>query len=100
MLEAGIESKVMTLNPSGLNDDTIITAHKSISYRLRRKIMAYRRSRLMRKYSPIEYMPISLLPYGLDVSKHPLVQSADVIILHWISGDFMSPKTIEKKHQI
>ena len=33
--------------------------------------------------------------FGTDISKHPLVKEADVIVLHWIST-FLSPKEIYK----
>ena len=33
---------------------------------------------------------------GADISKHPLVQQADIIHLHWINFGFLSLKTLEK----
>ncbi|TLX70967.1 glycosyltransferase [Labilibacter sediminis] len=33
---------------------------------------------------------------GIDISKHPLVQEADIIHLHWINHGFLSIDTLEK----
>lgn len=41
-------------------------------------------------------IPFSVLDYGVDISKHPLVKSADIIHLHWINHGFLSAKSLEK----
>ncbi|GAF04446.1 glycosyltransferase [Saccharicrinis fermentans] len=33
---------------------------------------------------------------GIDISKHPLVQEADIIHLHWVNQGFLSLKSLEK----
>ena len=46
------------------------------------------------KYKP-EYGLFSYaITHGVDISKHPLVLSADVIYLHWINEGFLSLKNI------
>ena len=41
-------------------------------------------------------MPIDILPVGMDISKHTLIKDADVICIHWVNGDFLSPREIRK----
>ena len=38
----------------------------------------------------------SLANYGTDLSKHPVVQAADVIHLHWVNQGFLSLKNIQQ----
>lgn len=94
LLQSGIDSTILTLNDSDLPN--VVTVKKTIGYRIVRKIYSFRRKHIFNKYTPQEYMPISVLPVGIDISKHPLIRDAEVIMLHWVCGDFMSPKTIEK----
>ncbi len=37
---------------------------------------------------------------GIDISQHPLVQSADVLHLHWVHFGFLSLKSIERLTQL
>lgn len=39
---------------------------------------------------------VSIANTGTDISRHPLVQEADIIHLHWINCGFLSVKDIEK----
>ncbi len=38
----------------------------------------------------------SIANTGEDISKHPLVQQADIIHLHWVNGGFLSLKSVAK----
>ncbi|MCD8194092.1 MAG: glycosyltransferase family 4 protein [Tannerellaceae bacterium] len=43
---------------------------------------------------------VSLANTGTDISKHPLVQNADIIHLHWINQGFLSLKDIRELLQL
>lgn len=34
--------------------------------------------------------------YSISISKHPLIQEADIIYLHWVAGSMLSTKEIER----
>lgn len=50
----------------------------------------------LRERSPEVRFLFSIANTGEDISKHPLVQQADVIHLHWINGGFLSLNGIKK----
>lgn len=37
---------------------------------------------------------------GIDISKHPLVQEADILHLHWVNHGFLSPKNIAQLQRL
>ena len=47
-------------------------------------------------FSKKKLFRVSIANTGTDISKHPLVQKADVIHLHWINHGFLSLKDIER----
>lgn len=50
------------------------------------------------KISPIG--TYSLMNHGFDFSKDPVVQDADVIFLHWVNGNALTVKGVEKILQL
>ena len=94
LLKNGIDSNLLIFNGCDLEKSN--KPNRSISYKIKRKINAKKISSIMKKYSQIEGMPFSPLPIGLDISKDPLIQKSDLIIIHWVNGDYLSPNEIEK----
>jgi len=94
LLKAGIDSKILALNPSECNDVTVV--QKNVWYKIKRKVYAIVRQLQCRKQPSEAYMPFTRLPVGLDVSKVSEIQEADIIYLHWVCGDYMAPDTIQK----
>lgn len=91
----GIESKILVLN-EGDEEAGVFRVSRTFLYKCKRKIFAFYRNIVAKKYHVIEFMPFTIKPIGIDVSKMPEMKEADVIFLHWICGDYMSPKTIGK----
>ena len=94
MKKEGIDSSILTMNAEEGLDVTIV--NKSLIYKLKRHLYSFRRKQAIKKLNIKKHMPIDILPVGMDVSNHPLIKNADIICLHWINGDFLSPKEIRK----
>lgn len=95
LILAGIDSKLLVLNESKKLEGTK-KVNKSVGYRIMRRLMSIWRNRVSSVYDKQEYMPFTVLPYGMNISRHRDIQTADVIWLHWVCGDFMSPASVQK----
>ena len=93
LCQAGVDSQILVLN-EGEGLEGVEGVKKSFLYKCKRKIYAIRRKEKEKKYNLIEYMPFTMLPVGMDVSRLQAVKEADIVFLHWICGDYMSPKSI------
>lgn len=51
-------------------------------------------------FSKKKLFRVSIANTGNDISKHPLVQEADIIHLHWVNQGFLSLKDIEKLNRL
>lgn len=94
LLRAGIDSKILTLNPSECDDVKVVP--KNVWYKLKRKVYAVVRQVQCRRQPSQSYMPFTRLLVGIDVSKVSEIQEADIIYIHWVCGDYMSPYTIQR----
>lgn len=89
----GIESKILVLNgDEGLHG--VYKVKRTLAYKCKRKIYSFLRNQKMKAYVPMEYMPLTTMPVGMELSHVKEIREADIIYLHWVCGDFMSPKTI------
>lgn len=95
LCQAGVDSRILVLN-EGEGLKGVERAEKSFFYKCKRKLYAILRKEKEKKYDMVEYMPFTMLPVGMDVSRLQTVQEADIVFLHWICGDYMSPKTIRR----
>lgn len=94
MLDCGMDSRLLVMRADGITDVDILDI--SVTYKIKRRIGAYKRNRIKKNLNLKEYMPIDILPIGIDISKHKLVKEADIICIHWINSDFLSCKEIKK----
>ncbi|MDL2257210.1 glycosyltransferase [Bacteroidales bacterium OttesenSCG-928-I14] len=81
------------------NDDRVIVAKRGIFNRLLSRfnfywelLVIFINNRFKKKY----LFSVSLANTGFDISKHPLIQNADIIHLHWVNHGFLSLKSIQK----
>lgn len=95
LLRVGVESEILVLN-EGDSLSNVKKVPKSFPYKCKRKIYALLRKIIMKDYHLTDYMPFTALPVGMDISRLPCVREADVILLHWVCGDYMSPRTMRK----
>ncbi len=94
MKKEGIESSILAMSAEDGIDVTLVK--KSFFYKLKRHVYSFRRRQIIKKLQLKEHMPIDILPVGMDISNHPLIKDADIICIHWVNGDFLSPKEIRK----
>lgn len=83
LVKAGIEVRVLWGTDFGMR-------HKAAFYAERLDVfhaVCYDRQRLFR---------ISTASHGIDISRHPWVEWADVIHIHWVQQGFLSIKGLEK----
>lgn len=94
MLKNNIDSRMLVLRKSDIDNPVITDLGK-----LKKIIIAplydrYSKCRLLKSYSPVSVFSSGL--NGFNVSKHPWVQQADIIYLHWINGCMLSIKNIRQ----
>ena len=93
MLESGIESRMLVLRKKG--DSAAVTAlEKWKSYFIAPLYNRYTKYRELKSYHLTSAFSTGM--YGFNVSKHPLLQEADVIYLHWINGSMLSVKNVRQ----
>ena len=96
LIEAGIEAKMLVCEKQ-TNDPNVVSIHTSW---LSRKFYFFRFfwERLViflyNKRNRSSLFAVSIANTGSDISRHPLIQSADVIHIHWINQGFLSVRNI------
>jgi glycosyltransferase involved in cell wall biosynthesis len=97
LLKAGIESHMLV--PTLQSDEKNVSCLATTSWQSRKAwgrfvaerlyFLPYEKDKSVRfAFSPTEV--------GTDISKHPLVQKAQIIHLHWINFGFLSLKSLQK----
>lgn len=86
-----IHSSILTMDCRVGKQDDIIEVPKSVGFKVLRKIDTI----LLDLAEKVCYerqvgMPFSFYRVGMRVDKHPLLRQADLIILHWTAGTFLS----------
>jgi glycosyltransferase involved in cell wall biosynthesis len=85
MRDCGIDSCILNLYPSAIKDNAFYIK-PSITIKLFRFLDKVIKRYRKRYYKTGSYFYNSMPLFGIDISKHFLVQNADVIYIHWISG--------------
>lgn len=92
MKHAGYESEMLVLLKHSGNLSVFEAISNKIELRVKRSYYGRRNSRQFEHENP--YADWSYSVYGFDISKHPKVKNADVVVLHWINSNFLSIKGI------
>jgi len=83
----GIDSKILVVSRC-LSDPDVVLLRQNLLLRIKNKIINYVISNELKPYidrpSGLEIFSDDRVPY--TVSKHPLVQEADIVVLRWIAG--------------
>lgn len=83
----GIDSKILVVSRR-LSDPDVVSLRQNLLLRIKTKIINYLISKELKSYidrpSGLEIFSDDRTPY--TVSKHPLVQEADIVVLRWIAG--------------
>ena len=96
--KSGIEASMLVLNKQ-TDDENVVLLQKSIIDKLHAKwnFLWERLTIFVQNgFSRRNLFRVSIANTGFDISKHPLIQSADIIHLHWINQGFLSLKGINK----
>ena len=94
MRSSGIDSSMLVQNKCGVGLMDI----QSIS-KLDDKLFSKFRSIINQRLAPsivAEYGLFSTAIIGADPSRHHLIESADIIYLHWVNGNFLSLNSLSK----
>lgn len=95
-LKCGVIAKMLTVH-SEVDSEDIFEIKGGFTYRVFRKIstainqMEYRSS-----YCKEPGIPFSYYNVGIDISKEQIVREADIILLHWICGSYISTRGLKK----
>ncbi len=92
--KAGVESSIIVFS-SNQDIDNQYRYKKNIFDRLSNHIISKKEVKIIDSYNR-EELPFSFGGSGVDLSKLKEIRQADIIHLHWISGQFLSYKSIEK----
>ena len=95
MCRAGVDSKMLVYRNLRKNDPMVVGLLSSRSSLFFHQV----RIRLLTLFIKYYFKPFGTfsIPYsGMSIHNHPLVKSADVIILHWVSSGMMTMKELER----
>ncbi len=94
--KVGVNPKILTLK-SVVQDDDIIVLKKSSLYRIKTKITSIISSLEYKfRYDLLKGFPFSYYSVGIDISVLNEVKDADVIMMHWVCGGFITPQIMHK----
>ncbi len=89
----GLDSVIVTMI-SKVPDENVNVVSQPILYKVRRKIDIFAHKGL--KNDANKAMPYSIMNVGVDLTQNEYVRNADIVILHWIWGHFVSFKGLDK----
>lgn len=94
MVDFGLDSNMLVVEKSQVENKRVFSL---LSFKNKVLLFLYATfsSRILAKYRPL-LGSFSLNFYGLNLEKHPLVQEADIIYLHWINNSMLSLSSIAK----
>ena len=97
----GIYSEILAMS-STVTDSRIILARKTLGFKVCRRLDWL----LMRVEEKLFYkreynLPFSFYRVGMNLTRERIVQDADILIVHWVCGTFLSPyglRRLLKRH--
>lgn len=94
----GVETKMLVKDKQ--TDDTLVTSINTTGFKKRINQLRFLWERwfifVANRFSKKNLFNVSIANTGNDISRHPLVQEADIIHLHWINQGFLSINDIRK----
>ncbi|ADO84439.1 glycosyltransferase [Ilyobacter polytropus] len=97
MLKQGIDSKMLVLTKSSDELNIKPAIDGDFEKHIFSKIRIIREKLIFNKYKNRENpIMFSSGKYGIDISQHPYIKEADIILLHWINGGYLSLESIAK----
>lgn len=100
MNEVGMSSEIVTMN-STISNSGIHVVTKTMLFRVMRKLDAVFLAIGEQNYpDKASNMPFSYFHVGMNIAKQPWIIDADVIVIHWIGGTFLSTKGLRRLLQL
>lgn len=93
MCKQGIDSTVLTLQPSVKRNNVINLKQTPQMYLMRRLVGLYQKRKM--RYKKIDSYSFSLLPVITFHNVIPYLKDVDAVYLHWIAAGFLSARDIE-----
>lgn len=94
MNEAGIESKMLVVLKMTNNPTVYLLSKNKLLLQIRDKMFKMLHAFVVNKFKPL--YPFSYALMGHQIAKHPLIQQADAIYLHWVNASTLSINGVEK----
>lgn len=95
-LKCGVLTKILTIHSEVDNDD-IFEIKRGFIYKIFRKVSTIvNRIEYRTSYCKEVGVPFSYYNIGIDISKEQIIKEADIIVLHWICGSFISTRGLKK----
>ncbi|MEG0253230.1 MAG: glycosyltransferase [Muribaculaceae bacterium] len=95
LCDAGADAKMLVMEQSG-DDHAVVSSFGNSKlgkyYFIKERLKIFFANGFSRK----NLFKVSIANSGFDISKHPLVQNADIIVLNWINQGALSIRGIEK----
>lgn len=87
----GIQTSILTSKTDVMSED-IYVVHSTLFTRILKKIdyLLLKFEYYMFNYNN-KGLPYSFFRTGTNIAKEPIIKTADIIVLHWICGNFISP---------
>lgn len=96
LMKIGISSIVL-VRESELDEKWVIKIKESIGFKVLRKVdYLLLKSMAGKKYQINDNIPFDYYRIGMPLYREKVVKEADVIILHWVCGTFLSVRGIKK----
>jgi glycosyltransferase involved in cell wall biosynthesis len=92
LLAEGLDSKVIVHYQFGKNPSVLTFNQNALQKAYTAATIVVERVLAKRLLKPLKRTPFSFTWFGRSVTKHPDVQAADVIHLHWVNHSFLNPK--------
>ncbi|MDR0799331.1 MAG: glycosyltransferase family 4 protein [Dysgonamonadaceae bacterium] len=102
LIQNGIETKSLVLRKQS-DDANVISVQTSVFKKYYAKFtFLWERLGIFfcNHFNRRKLFQVSIANTGFDVSRHPLVESADIIHIHWINQGFLSLRDIKKLTQL
>jgi len=97
LLEKGIDSKMLVMSKSSDELSIELAKEGKLEKFIFSNFRKFREKLIFEKYKSRDRSVVfSTGKYGIDISKHPYINKADTIHLHWINGGYLSLKDLKK----
>lgn len=92
----GIRSSILTLKTDVASDDIYVIKRGFLNRVLRKLDYLLMKLEHHVRYSNDDGLPFSFYRIGINIAKNKIIKNADIIVLHWICGTFISAANLKQ----